>query len=645
MSFSGLVLLSAIVYLVILFLIAYWVDQHAQAKWVQNPYVYTLSLAVFCTSWTFYGSVGRAATTGTSFLAIYLGPILMFSLGYYVLRKILRICHQQHITSISDFISARYGGSRVLAGLVSIIAVIGILPYISLQLKAVGSSYGLIEQYSNSQMMIANIVPHQTELICAILLGIFAILFGTRKIDVTEQHRGMVGAIALESLVKLIAFLAVGSFVSFSLFDGVGDILTQASSQPELAKLLDIGNAMLRQDWWVLTALSMMAIICLPRQFQIMMVENVDEAYLKQAAWLFPIYLIVINLFVIPIAMAGRLSFTGTMANISPDTYVLALPMLADQSALTILVFIGGLSAATGMVIVASITLSTMICNDIVVPLLFRDKLRQVGDEFEITHILKIIRRITILVILLLGYLYVVLIGDSHTLVSIGLISFAAAVIVAMMIAKIGWDLVYEGVNELVDKGLETDELDRIKTLIETIPGVSEMHSLRSRQMGNKALIDVHVQVTPYVSVSEGHRISDEVSLRLVEEIEVVSQVLVHIDPENDEEFSRCSQLPLRSEALNLLLDFLQLSRTALTQSQRELLDFIVSLLKQNNAKDLVLHYHNGKIRADIFLPLSQIDKVDELSQLELLLQANLGQLEKFSKFQIVEQINFGFFK
>jgi len=425
MPFSGLVLISAIIYLFVLFLVAYWVDQHAHVKWVQNPYVYTLSIAVFCTSWTFYGSVGRAATTGASFLAIYLGPILMFSLGYYVLRKILRICHQQHITSISDFISARYGGSRILAGLVSIIAVIGIMPYISLQLKAVASSYDLIGQYSNSQMIITNLFPHQTEFVTAVLLALFAILFGTRKIDVTEQHRGMVGAVALESLVKLVAFLAVGIYVSFGLFDGVEDILRKASNNPDLAQLSDIGRAFMSQDWWILTALSMTAIICLPRQFQIIMVENVDENYLKQAAWLFPLYLVLINIFVIPIAMAGRITF-GT-ENISPDTYVLALPMFAEQSLLTILVFIGGLSAATGMVIVASITLSTMICNDLVVPLLLRDKLKKIGDDFEITNTLKIIRRIAIAVILLLGYLYVVLIGDSHMLVSIGLISFAAA--------------------------------------------------------------------------------------------------------------------------------------------------------------------------------------------------------------------------
>lgn len=425
MSLSGLVLLAAILYLSLLFLVAYWGDQHAHVKWVQNPYVYTLSIAVFCTSWTFYGSVGRAATSGPSFLAIYIGPILLFLGGYYLLLKIVRICHQQHITSIADFISARYGGSRLLAGMVSIIAVIGILPYISLQLKAVSASYDLVGDYSSSTLFITHLIPHQTELITAIFLAAFAILFGTRKIDMTEQHRGIVGAVALESLVKLLAFLAVGIFVSFGLFDGVEDILRRAADNSELKKLTDFGSAVMSLDWWVLAALSLMAIICLPRQFQIMMVENVDERYLKQVTWLFPLYLILINLFVIPIALAGRLTFETQ--GISPDTYVLALPMYADQSALTVLAFIGGLSAATGMVIVASVTLSTMICNDIVVPLLLRKKLTVLGEDFEVISTLKVIRRVTIVAILLLAYLYVVLIGDSHTLVSIGLISFAAA--------------------------------------------------------------------------------------------------------------------------------------------------------------------------------------------------------------------------
>jgi len=232
----------------------------------------------------------------------------------------------------------------------------------------------------------------------------------------------------------------------------------------------------------------------------------------------------------------------------------------------------------------------------------------------------------------------VVLVGVAGSIYGIAYLDIVAAVIVAMMIAKIGWDLAYEGVNELVDKGLDKDELTRIKALIETIPGVSEMHSLRTRQMGNKALVDVHVQVTPYVSVSEGHRISDEVSHRLVNEIEVVSQVLVHIDPENDEKFSTCSQLPLRNEVLTLLIDYFQHLKPEL-QSQFDLLNNITKLLKQNNAKNLVLHYHNGKITTDIFLPFEHIEHLNEVQDLEDFLKIQLEDLE------IIDQINFGFLK
>ena len=234
----------------------------------------------------------------------------------------------------------------------------------------------------------------------------------------------------------------------------------------------------------------------------------------------------------------------------------------------------------------------------------------------------------------------VVLIGVGGSIYGIAYLDIVAAVIVAMMIAKIGWDLIYEGVNELVDKGLDTQELEDIKSLIETIPGVAEMHSLRTRQMGSKALVDVHIQVTPHVSVSEGHRISDEVSLRLIGEIEVVSQVLVHIDPENDEEFSSCSQLPLRDEVLKLLITYLQnhlQQNSPEVKPHHDLLETIITLLKQNNSMDLVLHYSNGKITIHIFLPVNQAKQHKEIQQLEDLLQHDIAALE------IIDNIHFGF--
>jgi len=229
----------------------------------------------------------------------------------------------------------------------------------------------------------------------------------------------------------------------------------------------------------------------------------------------------------------------------------------------------------------------------------------------------------------------VVLVGVAGSIYGVAYLDIVAAVIVAMMIAKIGWDLIYDGVNELVDKGLETEELDRIKSLIETIPGVSEMHMLRTRQMGSKALVDVHIQVTPHVSVSEGHRISDEVSNRLVNEIEVVSQVLVHIDPENDEAFSSCKELPLRDEVLNLLITYIK--QFSQTTNHQNLIETILTLLLKNNSEDLILHYSNGKISVNILLPFEEVNQLNEVQQLQSVLESNLAELK------IIEKISFGF--
>lgn len=232
----------------------------------------------------------------------------------------------------------------------------------------------------------------------------------------------------------------------------------------------------------------------------------------------------------------------------------------------------------------------------------------------------------------------VVLVGVAGSIYGITYLDIVAAVIVAMMIAKIGWDLVYEGINELVDKGLEVEELERIKELTETIPGVSEMHSLRTRQMGNKALVDVHVQVSPYVSVSEGHRISDEVSLRLVNEIEIVSQVLVHIDPENDEKFSSCKNLPLRNTILEQLIRFFKQQLTELTDTS-DMMSQIIELLQENNIKNLVLHYHNGKIDVEVFLPFEYIAQLQAIEDIEKQLQNNLDAIP------MIRSIQFGFLK
>jgi Na+/proline symporter/nitrogen-specific signal transduction histidine kinase len=429
---QGWVIVSAsFAYIGFLFAIAYYADRRADQgrSLIATPYIYALSLGVYATAWTFYGSVGRAASDGVGFLPIYLGPTLMMVLWWFVVRKMIRISKINRITSLADFVASRYGKSALLGGLVTIIAVVGILPYISLQLKAISTSFHILLQYPEIVMPAkagATGVFNDTAFYIAIFLASFTIAFGTRQLDVAERHEGMVAAIAFESLVKLIAFMAVGIYVTFVMFNGPGDIFSRAMAQPELAKLVAPfgGAAGTYMSWIWLTMLSMLAILFLPRQFQVAVVENVDEKHLNKAVWLFPVYMLAINLFVLPIAIGGLLHFGG--ANVDADTFVLTLPMAEHQELLALLVFIGGLSAATGMVIVETIALSTMVCNDLVMPLLLRITRLRFMEHHNLSMFLLDIRRAAIVLILMLGYFYYLLAGEAYALVSIGLISFAA---------------------------------------------------------------------------------------------------------------------------------------------------------------------------------------------------------------------------
>jgi Na+/proline symporter/nitrogen-specific signal transduction histidine kinase len=420
----------SLLYLGLLFAVAWWGDKRADQgrSIIANPTIYALSMAVYCTTWTFYGSVGRAAVSGIGFLPVYLGPTLVMALGWFVLLKMIRIVKANRITSIADFISSRYGKSHLLGGLVTIIAVVGIIPYIALQLKAVSSTVSLLLSYPGIVM------PHRSPTLpvaadisfyIALILAAFTIVFGTRHLDATERHEGMVAAIALESGVKLVAFIAVGVFVTYGLYDGFGDIFEHVASHPELRHLTSaIPSGQGYTGWFALIMLSAMAVLFLPRQFQVAVVENVNEAHLKRAAWMFPLYLLLINLFVLPIALGGLLHFSGQ--GVDADTFVLTLPMSQRQEGLALLVFIGGLSAGTGMVIVETIALSTMVCNDLVMPLLLRHQRETLEESRDLSGLLLGIRRGAIVAILLLGYLYFRLAGEAYALVAIGLISFAA---------------------------------------------------------------------------------------------------------------------------------------------------------------------------------------------------------------------------
>lgn len=424
---GGVVLGVSLAYLGLLFAIAYYGEKRAQQgrSLTNNPYIYTLSIAVYCTSWTFYGSVGKAAATGLGFLPVYLGPTLVFVIWSMLMTKIIRICKVQRITSIADFISSRYGKSFALGSLVTIIAVIGTTPYISLQLKSISTSFQLLVGFQNPGLS-----PYgapfglDTTLLVAVALALFAILFGTRHIEASEHHDGLVTAIAFESLVKLFAFLSVGFFVTFSVFDGFGDLFYKAQAHG-LSDLFVISKDQDYGPWITMTLLSMAAILFLPRQFYFTAVENRDEAHLRTAAWLFPLYLLAINIFVLPIAISGKMAFAGVASD--ADMFVLSVPLFFGQEKLALFAFIGGLSAATSMVIVASIALSTMVCNNLVMPLLLRWQWVNVKKGGDLSALLLNIRRASILIILLLGYGYFRIAGESYSLVTIGLVSFAAA--------------------------------------------------------------------------------------------------------------------------------------------------------------------------------------------------------------------------
>lgn len=426
MTWSSVVALS-FAYLSLLFFVAWWADRRADEgrSVIASPYVYALSLGVYCTTWTFYGSVGRAAELGVGFLPVYLGPTIVMLLSTAFLRKVLRIAKTQRSTSIADFIAGRYGKSHLIGGLVALIAVVGITPYIALQLKAISISFEVLTGVGAGGVHGFGLpVALDTAFYVAAIMAAFAIVFGTRHIDAAEHHPGMVAAIALESLVKLAAFLAVGAFVVWRLHGSAQALFAEAALSQITARLTTADPPLAAGTWVTTMALSMAAVVLLPRQFQTLVIENVDERHLKRAAWLFPLYMLLINLFVLPVAMSGLLRFPDRA--VDPDVYVLALPLLGGSPELALLAFIGGLSAGVGMIVVEAIALSTMVCNDLVMPALLRLQPRALDQMTDLSRLLLAIRRCAIVAILALGYAYYRFAGSAYALVAIGLISFAA---------------------------------------------------------------------------------------------------------------------------------------------------------------------------------------------------------------------------
>lgn len=405
-----LLLLVCLAYVVALFVIAFIVDRRARAgrlRWLTSPVIYTLSISVYCTSWTFYGAVGSAARNGLEFITIYLGPTLVFIGWWWLLRKLVRIAKANRITSIADLISSRYGKSSGLAVLATTIAVVATTPYIALQLQSVTLSYQVIAR--NSDRI-------ETAFWIAAGMALFAILFGTRNVDANERHHGVVAAIAVEAVVKLVALIAVGAFAVWGIGGGLAGVFDDVPSEVVYG-----GENIFSPRWVALTFLSATAIICLPRQFQVTVVENIDERHLATASWLFPAYLFGMTLFIAPIAIVG-LKTMDPGAN--PDLYVLTLPLAEGRNELALLAFLGGFSSATSMVIVATIAVSTMLSNHVVMPVALRLMAGAPEVSGDVRRLLLVSRRVCIALILGLGFIYFWASGASAALASIGLIAF-----------------------------------------------------------------------------------------------------------------------------------------------------------------------------------------------------------------------------
>ncbi|WEK06069.1 MAG: sensor histidine kinase [Candidatus Devosia phytovorans] len=432
---ADFVIATAIGYVGLLFVLAYFGDRRARSNkrsFLHSPAVYTLSISVYCTSWTFYGAVGNAARSGLEFLTIYLGPTLVFVGWWFLLRRLVRISHLQRITSVADLLSSRFGKSNRLAVLVTCIAVVGIAPYIALQLKAVTSSIQAVAGASEfGQGSLKGIDDVGLAFGIAAGMALFTILFGTRHVDAKEQHHGVVAAIAFEAVVKLTALVAVGIFVVY-VGGGFEAIFAEGA---RLGVSVD-AESTFDARWLTTLGLSVAAIVCLPRQFQVTVVENSDEAHLRVASWAFPAYMLLMSLFILPIAVFG---LTKMPAGSNPDMFALTLPLAFGQDGLALFAFIGGFSSATSMIILESIALSIMVSNHILMPLILRFSAPG-GDGRGVTSLVLFARRISIVLILSMGFFYFFFTRDSDALAPIGLISFTAiAQFFPAVIAALFW--------------------------------------------------------------------------------------------------------------------------------------------------------------------------------------------------------------
>ena len=420
---SYLLFALVILYLGILFFIAYFAEKKRSSFWVNNPYVYSLSLAVYCSAWTYYGSIGVAANQGLEYMAIYVGPIIIIPSWIYLNSKIIRISRVNKISSIADFIGLRYGNSRSLSAIIALVCILAIIPYIALQIKSISETFHLITETENSTSILFDSSTY-----VVIIIALFSSYYGTKYVDASEKRLGIISAVAAESFFKLIFFVILGLFVVYGVFNGFEDIYRQSEKLPDFAAKNSFNGLEGSFNWFLMLMLSMSAIFLLPRQFHTAIIENRKEKHIKTAIWLFPLYLLIFNFFVFPIAWGGKILFFGQ--DVNPELYSILIPQKFGNIFISTLVFFGGLSACISMIIISSISLSIMLSNNIIIPYGWLDKFKSENDTDNTKSIVNI-RKVSIFLLIISGFIFYKYLLLGKSLFSIGLVSF-------VLIAQLG---------------------------------------------------------------------------------------------------------------------------------------------------------------------------------------------------------------
>lgn len=403
-------------YLGFLFFIAHTAEKRRGLFWMNNPYVYSLSLAVYCTAWTYYGSIGVAANSGLEYLAIYIGPVIIIPSWIYINKKIIRISRVNKISSIADFISLRYGNSRSLGAVVAILCMIAIIPYIGLQIKAISETFHLLTNtIENSSIFL------DTATYAVLIIALFSSYYGTRYVDASEKRLGIISAVAVESFLKLVFFIVLGIFVVYGIFNGFDDIYEKASLLPDFSQKNTFKGIEGSANWFLLSMLSMTAIFLLPRQFHSAIIENRKEKHIHTAIWVFPLYMLLMNIFVFPIAWGGKVLFAGEHVN--PEFFSILIPQKLGNAVISTMVFFGGLSACISMIIISSISLSVMLSNNIMIPYGWLDRFK-IKNENDNTKTIVNIRKFGIFILIIAGFIFYKYILNSSSLFQIGMISF-----------------------------------------------------------------------------------------------------------------------------------------------------------------------------------------------------------------------------